>query len=192
MHQIKFKEWTCQDLEGDWHFTIKIDGIRAHRTATGAVSRNGTPLFHLPAKLDFEVAEIFCGDVRKTFSIVMASKSPRREVKPSEIYKLYPEIDKRLDLGVIKNPSATFIRLAFHSAITRGFEGLVLRQGHTYIKVKTEYTEDVRILDMVEGNGRLKGKMGKLITELGECGTGFSDARDLKSGTTKISILECS
>jgi hypothetical protein len=173
----KFKNWNGQDLEGSWLFTIKIDGVQAIKGNNGSVvTKRGKPLYNLPKTTkDFEVAEIFCGSWNKTMSIIRASKSKRRKIRPSEIYPLFPNPDRRLILGRYVDPPAAFIRKMFLLNEALGHEGLVLRGQDVLIKVKSDYTEDLVITGMVEGKGRLKGKLGKLETLNGEVGTGFTD-----------------
>nr|WP_283842052.1 hypothetical protein [Bradyrhizobium sp. KB893862 SZCCT0404] len=60
--------------------------------------------------------------------------------------------------------------------IAKGYEGLVLRQGDVWLKVKPTETYDVLVTGIIEGTGKHKGRMGALMTPMGKVGTGFSDA----------------
>jgi DNA ligase-1 len=175
---MKFKNWNGEDLQGEWLITIKKDGIQCRKTDNGIVSKNGNPLYNFPANAkNFTIAEVFCGSWSETMSIVRSSKSVRRKVRNNEIYPLYPEVDNRLILAQLENPSKEGIKLFFNAAVEAGHEGLVLRKIGTneFIKVKTVYTDDVKILGYVEGKGKHEGRLGKFITEDGDCGTGYSD-----------------
>lgn len=185
---MNFRNWDGKPLIGKWLFTIKIDGIQARSVMVpppfmgtfirSIRTKGGSPIYNLPSILPpFETAEIFCGSWNETMSIARASKSERRKIKTTEIYPLFPNVDPRLVIGTFTNPSAELIKIAFNQAQMDEHEGLVLRQIGTtnYIKVKGSYTEDVKITGWVEGKGRLKGKLGKLTTDNGDVGTGFTD-----------------
>lgn len=175
---MKFKEWDGQGLKGKWLFSIKMDGFQCQMKGGKPVSKNGNPLHHFPKKLKkFHIAEVFCGSWNETSSIVTASKSERREVRNDEIFLLYPELDGRLFLCQKANPSAEFIQWMMDRVVKQGHEGLVLRQGETFIKVKTVYTDDVIITGAVEGKGMFKGMLGKFTTADGDCGIGFTHAQ---------------
>ncbi len=60
-------------------------------------------------------------------------------------------------------------------AVAKGYEGLILRQDKRWLKVKPIDTFDVEILSLIEGKGKYKGKLGALVTSLGNVGTGFTD-----------------
>ena len=75
------------------------------------------------------------------------------------------------------NPSKAAIELYLQQALAYGYEGLVLRSGDKWLKVKDKQTEDVKILDLVEGKGKYVGKLGAFLTPIGKVGTGFTDAQ---------------
>jgi hypothetical protein len=182
---MKFKDWDGNDLKGDWQFTIKLDGVRAHQTKDGWVSRTDKKLYNIPLKKDVKVAEIYAGDFKETLSIVRASKSERRMIKKDEIFSIEP-LDSRLMLGSYTNPTKHVINEWFKTVQLMEVEGLVLRQGDTYIKVKDKYTVDVKITGIVEGEGKHKGRLGKFITEKGGVGTGFSDVQRIEYYTEAL------
>lgn len=175
---MKFKEWDGKPLTGKWDFTIKVDGIQAKASGKKLVSKNGKPLYHIPEdERNFEIAEIFVGTCGATWSIISASKSQRRDIKKEEIFPLFPKIDPRLYITTEQDPTSTVIKRWMRWAVRQGHEGLVLRQGDNYIKVKTVYTQDVIVKDCVEGKGKFKGMLGKFITESGDCGVGFTNTQ---------------
>ncbi len=180
--ELKFIEWDGNDLEGEWIFSIKMDGIRLHRDKKGNVTtRNGKPVYNLPKNLKkFEVAEVCCnGNWNDTMSIVRSSKSVRRKVKCCEIYSIIP-LDKRLKLGKWINPSSAEIEYQFKWARHLGHEGLVLynKQKNLYVKVKDKYTIDVEITGFVESTAKTKPNMLKeFITPMGKVGSGIPFAQ---------------
>lgn len=185
---MTFKEWDGKPLTGRWLFTIKIDGVQGSFHDGAIVTKGGFAMSHIPQNVIDSVEkshkwngnaqdkmEVFCGSWNETMSIVRAFKSKRRDVRIDEIYPLFPNIDKRLDLGSYDNPTAEEIRNQFNKVVKAGYEGLVLRQGDVFIKVKTVYTKDVKITGFVEGKGKFAGMLGKVTTDEGDCGTGYTN-----------------
>lgn len=170
---MKFKLWEETDLKGVWEISIKIDGVRCHKIDGQYISRKSKPLYNIP-EVDFEVAEIFCGSFKTTIENVRTF-SKEKTILPEHIYTLSPEIDDRLLIGEYVNPSKEFIILLFNKYHALGYEGLILKQGKTRLKVKNKETFDVQILNIFEGKGRLIGKLGGFITEMGNVGTGLND-----------------
>lgn len=95
-------------------------------------------------------------------------------IQPSSMYSLDP-LDERLILANVLAPSADYIKKCLAAARSHGHEGLVLRQGDIWLKVKPEETYDVKITGFIEGTGRNKGRLGAVMTERGKVGVGFSD-----------------
>jgi hypothetical protein len=171
---IRCKPWKGNDLEGKWHVTRKLDGVRALRNEDGSVvSRNGKPLYNLD-HLDFQDVEVFAGSWEESVSLVRTKSG---EPVPQEfIYHLNP-LDERLDIGIWYDPSRDEILSALSETEALGDEGLVLRQGNVWLKVKSSDTFDVQVTDVVPGRGKHTGRMGALMTERGKVGTGFTDAQ---------------
>lgn len=206
---MRFKNWDGKDLKGEWLFTRKIDGVRISSewrfpaTRKTYLSRNNNELNNVSKaidKMDFEIAEAYNGDFQDTLSILKTQKAIKKKIKKEDIYPLFPNIDTRLKLVSIKDPTAEVIKKWFDSVRKEGYEGLVLIQDNNnwaesgfnsknmdnfgdgidqskikYVKVKDKYTEDVVISGMVEGKGKHKGKLGKFLTPRGGVGTGFTD-----------------
>lgn len=190
---IRAKPWNGKDLKGVWEFTLKIDGVRAFASAGGWVSRNGKPLYNIPILRCIppdEGYEVYCSkpgrsskeNYKATIECVRA-KTKDRPIRPNELYSLEP-LDPRLQVSAIypgegthalKDPRASFIRTVLKRAVAHGYEGLVLRQGSTWLKVKPVETYDVRVTGIIEGTGKHKGRMGALMTDMGKVGTGFTD-----------------
>lgn len=171
---IKPKLWNGKDLKGEWEVTLKLDGVRMLRDEDGnPVSRSGKPLHNLqnvPAEITD--AEIFCQDWETSVSLVRTHDAA--SVPLGCVYSLEP-LDTRLCLTLLQNPRASEINRQLAVMVETGYEGLVLRQGDKWLKVKPSETHDVVVTDVLEGTGKYEGMMGKLVTPLGKVGTGFSD-----------------
>lgn len=167
--KMKFKTYKGEVLH-NVEVSLKIDGIRAHKTANGIVSRANKPLYNI--SLDCDVAEVFLGSWEETVSAVRTHKgSP---VKNEFIYSLIP-LDPRLYLGTFEVLSPEDVTALFQDAISKGYEGIVLKSNGTYFKVKPEETYDIKVLGVIGGKGRNSGRLGALVTEMGNVGTGFTD-----------------
>jgi hypothetical protein len=174
-NENKAKPWKGSDLQGIWSITFKIDGARMLRDSQGLpVSRAGKPLYNLShISKDITDAEIYNENWETSMSLVR-TKNNGSPVDPSFVYSLDP-LDPRLDGGSIDTPSAYELQLLLKGAVEEGYEGLILRQGDKWLKVKPKDTADVFITGYQAGTGKHKGKMGALLTNYGKVGTGFSD-----------------
>lgn len=193
---IKPTLWGGKALTGVWHVTIKIDGVRALWEEVQGLpdglthmwmSRAGKPLYNIPAPSvsiqhgnEFwhpgTDCELYLGSLKDS---VRACRT--KHIKPDtpvigheHLYSLDP-LDKRLDLGLVQDPTAEWILSKLASVNARGYEGLVLRQGDKWLKVKPHDTFDVRVLSVHEGEGKHKGRLGYVTTHLGDVGTGWTD-----------------
>jgi DNA ligase-1 len=108
-------------------------------------------------------------------------------IHPDHLYSLDPLLDERLrgapfgrnfhatdpaarKVTLYDNPTAGAVRAIMLDAVEAGYEGLVLRQGDVWLKVKPTETYDVRILDVIEGVGKRKGHVGFFQTAKGKVG----------------------
>lgn len=183
---IKAKPWNGRDLEGVWHFTIKVDGVRTlYNDGTGAgqcegdagwYSRAGKPLYNLPAFDGRYDCETYCGSFKETITRIRA-KTKDRPIRADQLFQLYPTIDERLNAGWRSDPTAETINDLLKETVAAGYEGLVLRkrEGDVWLKVKPVETYDVPVEWAFEGEGKHKGRMGYLQTPMGDVGTGFTD-----------------
>lgn len=188
---IKAKLYKGQKLKGLWQFTRKIDGVRMLRNEAGfPVSRSDKPLYnlgHVPKEITD--AEIFLNNWGESVSLV---RSMYGDPVPLDcVYSLYP-LDERLILGYYHDPSPDFVADMLKTALAHGDEGLVIRQGDKWLKVKPVETYDVPITGLQPGTGKYVGKMGALLTPMGKVGTGFTDAmRDEEWTIGEIIEVEC-
>ena len=171
------KPWNGKDLKGIWDIGIKIDGARMLRCPKGnPVSRAGKPLYNLD-HIDSSIgdAEIYKDNWESSMSLVRSSVNGS-PVKPEYVYQLWPVLDERLVLGTYENPTTEFLMTLMEAQVSQGYEGLIIRQGTKYYKVKPKDTADVRITGVQPGTGKHIGRMGALLTKYGKVGTGFTDA----------------
>ncbi|MGY3589351.1 hypothetical protein [Bradyrhizobium sp. USDA 4350] len=171
---IKAKSWSGKDLNGEWHATIKIDGVRALWNGKEWVSRADKPLYNLPPFDGRADCEAYCDGFKETITRIRA-KTKCRPIRPDQLYSLDP-LDPRLDRGTWVNPTAECISNQLRSIVASGYEGFVLRQGNKWIKIKPFETYDVDVIAIVEGEGKHAGRMGYVETPMGDVGTGFTDA----------------
>lgn len=185
----KPKLWKNEDLTGIWQVTIKLDGVRALLGNGKVLSRSGKPLYNLDRFcLDGVVrdVEVYCGSWNQTASKVRTQSSV--EVFANELYDIDP-IDPRLILCELENPTVSDIEAKLKYVVDKGYEGIVLRQGDIWYKVKPSETYDVKVIGIIEGKGKHKGKMGALETEMGNVGTGFTDAERTQFWNWHLNII---
>jgi hypothetical protein len=188
---LKVQEWQNCDLPGPWHVSLKVDGVCVIvREGGKIISRAGKPLYNVP-ELRLGIYECYLGSWEKSVSAVRSQfsadgKHPAAVIPADAFYRLadldgHPAIDARLKLPEMQNPSRADIRAALQRATHGGYEGIVLRAhcGATWrlFKVKPKQTYDVPVTGLVMGKGKHAGRMGALITPMGNVGTGFSDAQ---------------
>jgi hypothetical protein len=173
------RAWNGNKLAGDWLVTLKLDGVRAiWHDEQGWLSRANKPLYNIPAWQPGRPrdCEIFVGSfndtIRATRTKLLKGNEP--SILPEQMYGLDP-LDPRLLCGTLADPTADEILGQLQSANGLGYEGLVLRRGDHWIKVKPEETHDVTITGFVEGCGKHAGRLGYVKTPMGNVGSGFTD-----------------
>jgi hypothetical protein len=177
---IRPQVWNGRELTGHWVLTLKLDGVRAiWHDELGWLSRAQKPLYNIPPWQQDSArdCELFVGSFRDTIRATR-TKIPNAgtpSIQPNHLYGFDP-LDARLHWGTLNNPSATDIRAELQRANDVGFEGLVLRQGGRWIKVKPGETHDIAITGFVEGKGKHLGRLGYVTTGKGAVGSGFTDA----------------
>jgi ATP-dependent DNA ligase len=170
---IKAKKWKGNDLTGRWQVTLKVDGVRALVKNKRVLSRKNKPLYNLDHLAHtFTDAEVWLGDFKKTISAVRSSVKVVK-VRAGHVYSLAP-LDKRLHLGWVNDPTAAQISALLSKHKRAGCDGIMMRQGDNWLKVKHVQTLDVKITGVVQGKGKRKGQVGALLTTHGRVGTGFN------------------
>ena len=174
-NEIKAKPWNGKDLKGTWEVTLKIDGARMLRDSEGTpVSRAGKPLYNLEdIPEEITDAEIFDTNWETSMGLVRSSKNGS-PVSLDKVFSLDP-LDSRLFLGVVTDPTAEILKRFLQQKVNEGYEGLILRQGDRWLKVKPKDTADIFVTGYQAGTGKHEGRMGALLTDCGNIGTGFSD-----------------
>lgn len=175
---IKAKSWNGSDLRGTWKATVKLDGVRALWDGEKWVSRAGKPLYNIPPWYEgmAKDIEVYVGSFKDTITAVR-TKNPTKDtpkVKRSHMFELDP-MESGIFVWERENPTAHEIVATMEDLVSMGFEGIVLRQGDRWLKVKPEETYDVPVTGVVEGTGKNAGRLGALVTPMGEVGTGFTD-----------------
>ena len=141
--------------------------------------------------------EVFLGDWSKSVSAVRTVKPHKIAgqhddgstiwIAPDKIpfkalYRL-DEVDGRLFANngydgrfrYTKIDCPIWVETMMKRALRFGYEGLVLTADEGEFKVKPIVTYDVPVIDMIEGKGRNKGRLGALVTDMGNVGTGLTD-----------------
>jgi hypothetical protein len=166
----KFKTYNGETLHNAT-VSYKIDGVRAHRTDNGIVSRKDKPLYNIAMSCD--VAEVFAGSWEQTVSLVRTQSE--RHIPPEFVYSILPALDARLYVSSYDILEPYQVDSLFQHAKDLGYEGLVIETDRCYYKVKSVETYDALILGVQEGTGKHKGRLGAFITSFGKVGTGFTD-----------------
>lgn len=159
---LKPKNWKGKALKGEWLVEYKIDGVRAIITDGVALSRNGKPLHNLQNVSDGDY-EIFLGNWEDTVSAVRTHNA--EPIPQSRAFNLHGGM--RLYCRTVLDPTAEEISALMEDVCADGYEGLVLKQGDMWIKVKPKDNTDIVVTGYNEGKGRNVGRMGSLITEKG-------------------------
>lgn len=168
------KTWDGTSLEGLWALSTKLDGVRMLRDEDGnPVSRAGKPLYNLE-HIDKAIvdAEIYCGSWERTITAVRTKDGA--PVDPFNVYSLNP-LDKRLFIGEFVDLHFSEVWGFLDTIVNMGYEGLVAQQGDKIVKIKKVETYDEVVTEILTGKGRLKKKMGAVMTSKGKVGTGFTD-----------------
>jgi ATP-dependent DNA ligase len=173
------RSWNGKPLAGEWLVTVKIDGVRAiWHDKLGWISRANKPLHNIPPWRHGQPrdCEIFVRTFRDTIRATRTrlAKRDTPTVYPQHMYGL-DQLDARLRWGTLKSPYTTDILAQLQHANDLGHEGIVLRQGDRWIKVKPEETHDVIITGYAEGEGKHLGRLGYVVTDRGNVGAGFTD-----------------
>ena len=171
--------WHGQALTGEWLMTLKVDGVRAiwNDERCAWLSRVGNLLYNIPLRRSGpRDCELYVGSFRDTIRATRTKcrKHDTPAILREHLYGL-DELDARLDHGVFINPSPGDILAQLTRAQSLGYEGLVLRQGDRWIKVKPNETCDIKITGFTEGRGKHAGRLGFITTARGSVSSGFSD-----------------
>ena len=190
---MKFIDYNkAKDLNKDFTVTRKLDGVRVHYVDGVPKSRAGKDLYNLPVMPD-GVYEVFLGDFKTTISAVRTHEGSLIDKK--HLYSLSPYVDTRLYMMMVRLPEdLERLTQAFDKEITLGGEGFVLHPigPGPLVKMKAVYTFDVTVTDVLPGKGRNEGRVGSLVTPMGNVGTGLKDEdRERTDWVGKIIEVQC-
>lgn len=173
------RSWNGRALTGVWTVSIKLDGVRAIWRDGRWVSRGNKPLHNLPPWRDGQPrdCEVFVNNFRDTIRATRTKclKQDTPSITRQHLYGLAP-LDPRLHGGTLTNPTPADIRAVLRRANALNFEGIVLRKGDDWIKVKPFETHDLPITGFSEGTGKHRGQLGFVTTARGAVGAGFTDS----------------
>jgi ATP-dependent DNA ligase len=174
------RSWNVKALVGDWLVTLKVDGVRAiWHDEHGWMSRANKPLHNIPRWRDGQSrdCEVFVNNFRDTIRATRTRclDQDTPSITRENLYGLDLP-DPRLRWGSLTNPTPAEIIAQLHRANKLYYEGLVLRRGDQWIKVKPEETHDISITGYAEGRGKHRGRLGFVTTTRGAVGAGFTDA----------------
>ncbi|WP_157790871.1 hypothetical protein [Bradyrhizobium elkanii] len=160
--------------------TLKLDGVRAiWHDKRGWLSRANKSLHNIPPWRAGQPrdCEIFVNNFRDTIRATRTRclKQDTPSIAQEHLYGL-ALLDQRLRWGSLTNPTPADIRAQLKHANDLGHEGLVLRQGDDWVKIKPVETHDVLITGFTEGKGKHSGRLGFVTTTRGAVGAGFTDA----------------
>lgn len=199
---INPRSWNGKRLNGEWLVTLKVDGIRAiWHDDVGWLSRANKPLYNIPPwtpdrPRDCEIfVRTFRDTVRATRTRCPNEDTP--SIAQEDLFGL-ADLDPRLHWGSLTDPSPATIRAQLRRANRLNYEGLVLRKGDLWLKVKPTETHDVAITGYAEGRGKYRGRLGFVTTSIGAVGSGFTDEErellwtDAQAGRLVGQVIEVS
>ena len=160
--------------------TCKLDGVQAiiDPVKEIATSRVGTVLHNLELVIEkLRIAgitealpfEVYLGAFEASQSAVMTHIGT--PVTCEQVYDLSLQTK-----GVIQ-PPPILKEIDLQAALDLGYEGLMIHDldRRVILRWKPFKTMDVKILGVLEGCGRNTGRLGSLVTQYGNVGTGFDD-----------------
>lgn len=166
---VKVNYYKGEDLRGDWMVTYKIDGVRLLRGKDGKVyTRNGIHISNAD-KLPITDCEYFAGDWNESVS-QLRNESRASDCINANCYKLSP-IDPRLVIGMYTNIHKDLMDKLLHQALLKGYEGIVVRKDDIWLKYVPTRSVDLKVIDVIEGTGKLKGMLGAFVTKYGRIGS---------------------
>lgn len=169
------KAWKGEDLLGRYSVSYKIDGVNISIQAAVPLSKAGKLFANVErfieqgGRLDGGTYEFYKDSWAESVSL-LKNAARADEITEDCFYSLEPEVDRRLRLGGLVDPTAVEIERKLQDAVAKGYEGLVLMCLDTgnLIKVKTKYSIDLRCTGFQLGKGkRNKQAVGVLNFQLG-------------------------
>lgn len=188
--------YSGQKIKGTVEVSYKIDGVRILSRDGIFVTRNDK----IPPGLDIALSplaktrisvygdcEVYAGSFVKSNSPLQLHEPVPDSITHEMVYPLdymdfatgnEHEIDERLRVATVDNPSPETIEGYLNDALELGFEGLVLRTADRWYRVKPKATADVFItgwFEQLDKNKNPKGQLGGFETNYGKV-TAFTEA----------------
>lgn len=203
-NKLKRANWDGNDITVSGVLSYKLDGICCiiDRKLGKCISRNGNELLHTDAiyntykYTNVLAGEIFYNDFKTTISSVKTHGN--YQISVNQFYPHTPatNVDSRLFIREVSDEEILYsdvIQSTLEDSIQTGYEGLVFQSYlGNIIKIKKSDTYDVLIEDIIEGEGRNKGKLGAFVTNRGNVGTGLTDSERIEYFTKDLigSVIE--
>lgn len=192
----KATTYTGQKIKGTVEITYKIDGVRV-LNREGFVTRNDK----VPPGMDIALSDSaknlirVYGDCEVYAGSFVKSNSPMQQHEPTPncltADMVYPldfedfmgnkhQIDPRLHVAVVENPTPLMISVYLSQALAKGYEGLVLRTDTMWYRVKPAATADVLItgwFEQLDKHKNPKGILGGFETAYGNVTAFKADKR---------------
>jgi len=200
---MKLKTWhSGLTLDGAWVMSYKIDGVNVRIEGSSAFSKNEKALDNLvdcAGKLHDGLYEFYRNDWSETVSL-LKNRARKEEITLDDFYRLHDPVDHRLFPTTMINVSATTVQDELINALNKGYEGLVFTNIDRSIgyKVKPTITYDLRVMSIIEGEGRTnKNMLGVAVVKykdkLARVSSGFTKQQRVdywKDSTFIDSIIE--
>lgn len=187
----KANTYTGQKLKGPVDISYKIDGVRVLYRENQLVTRNNKKppglliALHQNALLKAEHygdVEIYSGKFADVNGQLHRHAPDPDCITEDMIYPLaiggdINKYDPRLYVDTIVDPTPEDIEPLLQLALAQGFEGLVLRAGKRWYRVKPYYTADVRVtghFEQLDTSKVPKGQLGGFDTAYGKV-TAFTE-----------------
>ena len=194
--EINGMQHIIQDLYkldlGDWFVDGELIRKNIDNLDDNSNFRIGTGIINSDAETKEEI-EFVIFDCFPLNSIVNGKSKDNYNVRKFHMEVLRSTISKENieNVSVIEmvyeGSNQKWIETMLDYAVDKGWEGLILNKDVPYefkrttsvIKLKRFHTVDLEIVDVIEGKGRLKGKLGAVTLDfkgnLVNCGSGFTD-----------------
>lgn len=182
----KANSYTGQKLKGEFDIAYKIDGVRLLWRDGRIVTRNNKVPPGLDRALTIEAKEAvrIDEDCEAYAGSFFGTSAPLNRLEPEigcitsdMIYPLI-DMDPRLLIEKVVNPTDEYIQEQLKAALRKGYEGLVLRGNNRWYRVKPYFTADVRVtgwFEQQDKDGNPKGQLGGFDTDYGKV-TAFTEA----------------
>lgn len=191
---------------GDWFVDGELIRKNIDNLDDNSNFRIGTGIINSDAESKEEI-EFVIFDCFPLNSIVNGKSKDNYNVRKFHMEVLRSTISKENieNVSVIEmvyeGSNQKWIETLLDYAVDKGWEGLILNKDMPYefkrttsvIKLKRFHTVDLEIVDVIEGQGRLKGTLGAVVLDYKgnkvNCGSGFTDEDRTKLWSERDSLI---